>query len=156
MRTFPNLRERTQGGAVQFDPAGGTLRGPLPPKNPAQKNVVSSFLGQIATGLFGAPATPQNQLSSQVAGTGPKSLYHFHEGDLFTPGAQNYAFDAFQELPMNTIWGHGFLRKPNTFEPIPETPVSFIPPGTSYVKLNGVGGLVAGQLAFQPLENNGD
>lgn len=156
MRTFPELRNRSKGDAVQFDPAAGTLPRPLPARKPVEKNVVSDFIGRIATGLFGTPATPRNQLSSQVPLPGPKAMYHFHEGDLFTPGTQNYAFDPFQELPMNTIWGHGFMRTPNAFKVEQPKPIAFIPPGTVYVKINGIGGLVAGQMALQPLESQGD
>jgi hypothetical protein len=155
MRTFPALRKRYNGQSVQVEPSTGTLNKPLPSSKPAQKNVVADFMGRIAAGLFGA-ATPGNQLSSQVPAEGTKALYHHHEGDVFTPGAQNYAFDAFQELPMQTIWGNGFLRSPNTFSPRQPVPIAFIPPGTAYVRINGIGGLISGQVATQPLESNGD
>jgi hypothetical protein len=155
MRSFPELRGRSNGDAVQFDPAGATISKPLPASKPPQKNVTSGGLSRILQGLFGR-STPAATLDAEVPLPGKKALYQFHEGDLFTPGAMNYVFDPFQELPMNTIWGHGFLRNPNTFNPEQPPPVASIPPGTRYIRINGIGGLVAGQMAMQPLESNGD
>lgn len=155
MRTFPALRNRSKSDSVQFDPAAGTISRPIPSGPPREQTAVSGAMSRIVSGLFGK-STPKNTLDAQVPEPGPKAMYHFHEGDLFTPGAQNFVLDPFQELPLQTIWGHAFLRQPNSFQPIPPTPVSFIPPGTSFVRIAGIGGLVAGQVAFQPLMNNGD
>lgn len=141
---------------MHLDPARGVLTSPPVPNGGPATGLLSDFIGRIAQGFFGAKPQPAAQLSSQVPLSPKDSLYQFHEGDVFTPGAQNYAFDAFQELPLETVWGHGFLRRPNSFRPVPETPIAFIPPGTAYVRINGVGGLIPGQMATQPLESTGD
>jgi hypothetical protein len=154
VRTFPELRDRTNGVATQNVQAERLLDTPLPAKTPAERNVLSGAMSRILAGLFG-PSDPKANSSAEVVQP-KKSLFQFHEGDLFTPGTGNYALDPFQELPLQTIWGHAFLRKPDPWHPIGPVPVAFVPPGTSYVRINGIGGLVAGQMAMQPLESNGD
>jgi hypothetical protein len=153
MRTFPLLRPRTPQTNV-VDPATATLKPqnlPAPPST--TKFSASGAMALLKAGLFGV-STPQNQLSSQI-GLAPghgAGVYAYHEGDLFTPGTQNYVFDYPWELPMGTIWGHAFLRTPNTFDPLqPPQQYSY-----ANVRLNGIGGLVAGQMALQPLESIGD
>lgn len=155
MRTFPALRQRTAGESVHLDTASGTISKPIPNPNPPSKNVVTGAMARIAAGLFGY-SNPRANMDAEVPSPGPKALYQFHEGDLFLPGAQNFVLDPFQELPMQTIWGHGFMRTPNVFNPEQPQPVAFIPPGTTYVRIAGVGGLVSGQMATQPLMSNGD
>lgn len=87
-------------------------------------------------------AYPQGQATA-------RSIARFFEGDLFTPGAQNYVYEpVFERTPLQTIWGAGFLRTPNTFSPI-QSPQVWSQPN---VFTNGIGGLVAGQLVLQPLE----
>lgn len=151
MRTAPSLRKRIPSEPVVLADLSaahdgtGVLPPPKPLYGPAQN---PGAMSQILAGLFGS-ATPQNQLSSQVATGGKEALYHFHEGDLFTPGTQNYVFDYPWELPLYTIWGQAFLREPNTFSVYQPAQIM----SQANVFLNGIGGLVAGQMALQPLES---
>lgn len=153
MRTFPALRKRTPQTNI-INPATATLQPQALPAPPATTRFsASGAMSLLRAGLFGV-ATPQNQLSSQILlapGHGA-SVYSFHEGDLFTPGTQNYVFDYPWELPMGTIWGHGFLRTPNTFNPLQPQQLYSNP----NVVINGIGGLIAGQMALQPLESTGE
>ena len=161
MRTTPDQRKRYGSEPVILADLSaahdgvGVLKAPAP--NPTLKVSRAGALSRIMDGIFGI-ATPASQLSSQVSGDKgeigkwTQSLYHFHEGDLFTPGTQNFVFDYPFEFPMMTIWGHGFLRQPNTFNPLqPQQLMSH-----ANVVINGIGGLVAGQMAFQPLESTTD
>lgn len=128
--------------------AHGTT-GVLPPVKAKTVNRVSGAMSRIAAGLFGPAPTPNANLSAEVVVPGAKALYHYREGDLFTPGAENYVFEYPFEYPLQTIWGIGFLRRANTFNP--EQPPQVYTQPT--LQLNGLGGLVAGQFAFQPLES---
>jgi hypothetical protein len=74
-------------------------------------------------------------------------IYSYHEGDLFTPGAGNFVFEPNFELPLQTIWGFGFIRNPNTFNPL-QPPQVLSPPN---VQANGIGGLQAGTIQLEPL-----
>lgn len=77
------------------------------------------------------------------------SIAYYFEGDLFTPGAQNWVYEpVLERTPLQTTWGRGFLRTPNFFDPI-QPPQVYSNPN---VFTNGIGGLVAGQMALQPLE----
>ncbi len=80
-------------------------------------------------------------------GSGFEGIYSYHQGDLFTPGAQNYVFESNFELPLQTLWGHGFLPIPQYFNPL--QPPQVVANQTLYT--NGYGGLQAGQMALQPL-----
>jgi hypothetical protein len=109
--------------------------------------VVVGGLSRIGYALFSS----KGQLSSSqmVIGETHKEggVYAFHEGDLFTPGTGNWVMDASYETPVNTVWGHAFLRTPNTFNPLQHPQVMAQPT----VSLQGVGGLIAGQMIMQPL-----
>lgn len=151
--SFPSLRKRTPSqpvvtadlSAAHF-PTGVRLA-PQLPQGPA-----SGAISRIFGGLFGGTPNPAANLSAEVAVPNNKGFYLYHEGDLFTPGAQNYVFEPTRELPMQTLWGGAFIRRPNTFSVRqPQQPYSN--PTITYV---GVGGLVAGQIAFQPLETEGE
>jgi hypothetical protein len=77
------------------------------------------------------------------------ALYHFHEGDIFFPGAPLYVYEPrFERTPLQGIWGNAFLRVPNTFNPVQPPQVMSVP----RVKPNGIGGLQAGTFALEPLE----
>jgi hypothetical protein len=149
--SFPSLRRRVPNEA-SISPASGTLvPRALPATNPPTVQIQSGALSRIMAGVFGTRPNPSANLSAEVTPfPGKQGFYSYHEGDLFTPGAQNYVFDYPLEFPMQTIWGHGFLRRPNTFKPLQ--------PAQSYsnpnVVTNGLGGLVAGQWAFQAIEQN--
>lgn len=111
--------------------------------------LVTGGLVHVMAGAFGIGSPVSGELIQPLQGPG---LYHFHEGDLFNPGTGNYVFDPPFELPLQTIWGNAFLRTPNTFNPL-QPPQIMAPP---HAFENGIGGLIAGQLALQPLsENNG-
>lgn len=117
------------------------LRKRVDPHNPAATGGVS----RIQAGLWGqgAPQLPG------VNGSG--APYRYHEGDLFTPGAMNYVFESMFELPMQTIWGNGYLVPSMRFDPRQNPPQVF----TQNVVKNGMGGLFAGQINTQPLNEDG-
>lgn len=107
---------------------------------------VSGANVRIRLGLFGT-GTPISG-SEAVGGAGNfEGIYSYHEGDLFTPGAQNWVFEPNFELPLVTIWGKAFLRTPNTFDPLQNPQVMSYP----NVVNNGIGGLQAGQVELEPL-----
>lgn len=100
-------------------------------------------------GIFGQPNNPAANLSAEVSPyPGKQGLYSYSEGDLFTPGSRNWVFHYPFEFPLQSIWGMGFLRKPNTFSPVQPQQV-FSQPN---VVINGIGGLVAGTFVMQGLE----
>lgn len=121
--TFPMLRKRIPSEQV----SGGNIR--------------------IRMGLFGT-GSPEGAFA-EVDPSAAASIYNYHEGDLFTPGAQNFVFEPNFELPLITIWGNAFLRTPNTFNPI--QPQQVYSPAN--VVNNGLGGLLAGDLELQALLN---
>lgn len=153
MSSFSQLRKRTKSEPVavqaDFSAAHGTV-GVLPAVAPNQANVKSGAMSRIFGGIFGQSNPPGANLSAEVSNPSGY-LYTYHEGDLFTPGAQNYVFEYPFEFPIQTIWGIGFLRKPNVFNPLQPRQVYSQP----NVVTNGVGGLQAGQIAHQPLETTG-
>lgn len=100
------------------------------------------------TGEFGNP----NPVMAEVAQTMARpsaSLYSYHAGDIFLPGADRWVFEPNFELPLVTIWGNAFIRNPNTFSPI-QPPQVWSHPN---VMNNGIGGLQAGELSLEPLIN---
>lgn len=77
-----------------------------------------------------------------------QSVYQYHEGDLFTPGAMNFVFETkFESNPVQTIWGFAFLRKPNTFAPRQPPPLI----ANHSVVQNGIGGEQFMPMELQPL-----
>jgi len=108
---------------------------------------IQGSLAEIMRCAFGC-GSPANQLSSpnEVLGIFG-NLYQLHEGDLFTPGTGNWVLDPAFDTPLMAIWGHGSNRQPNTFNPF--QPVQVIQ--TNTLTLQGMGGLIAGQMALAPL-----
>lgn len=103
-------------------------------------------------GMNGVIAAATEEQSA-LMGRGHDSIYYHFEGDLFTPGAQNYVFESrFERSPLQAIWGKGFLSGYNQFSPI--QPPQVMSPQN--VVTSGIGGIVAGQMALQPLEFEGD
>ncbi len=102
---------------------------------------------RINQGVFGA-ATPYANASAEVNPFAVPHIYRFHEGDLFTPGTGNWVFESGFELPLNTIWGFGFLG-PNKAPFDPRQPPQIV--ALPRVIPNGIGGIQAGQFNFQPL-----
>lgn len=149
--TFPSLRKRTPSTPI-VSAASGTVNQPLPAaRQPGGRDTNTGALSRIVRGLFGSANPASFSSSSEVVTPGPKALYHYHEGDVFTPGTGNYVFDYPFEFPLQTIWGIGFLRRPNTFSPLQPQQIEAVP----NVVINGIGGLIAGQIATQPLESEG-
>jgi hypothetical protein len=113
------------------------------PSEPVQSGaIVRIMMGDFGTGApFAGVAQVLPLQSSAVA--------MYHQGDVFLPGTQNYVYEPTQELPLNTIWGRGFIRNPNTFNPI-QPPQVFTQPNLAP---NGIGGLVAGDMELQALIN---
>lgn len=136
MFSFSNLRRR-----VPTDP--GT-------PHVLASNTVSPGLARILAGAFGVGNPSQGQSSSpnEVFNQFPGSPYRMHEGDIFEPGTGNWVLDPYQEVPVNTTWGHGFMVRPNTW---PAYPVGVQVYNPSNAVPNGIGGLVAGQYVSQPL-----
>ena len=127
-----------------------------PPVDPTAKPTTFAVFKSVFAGLFGqgnpildttrdAQAAAQGQATKKA-----QPFYQYHIGDLFTPGTQNFVFEPTTELtPLTTIWGNAFLRTPNTF-PVHQPPQVW----ANYSKyINGIGGLIAGQYALQPLES---
>jgi len=154
MRTWPILRSRTPQTRIALNPAAGTVTPPAPNlTTPTRAFSASGAMSLIRQGLFGLPDSAQLQEAPVSLSPGHgASVYTYHQGDLFFPGTGNYVFDYPFELPMNTIWGHAFLTRVNKFNPL-QPPQLYSNPN---VFLNGIGGLVAGGIAFQPLESNGE
>ena len=108
---------------------------------------LSGGLVGILQGIFGM-GSPASQLSSSTeVGGQVGGFYALHEGDLFTPGTQNWVLDPSLETPLQTNWGNGFLRRPNTFAPFQPPQVYSFP----NVRAVGIGGVTAGQIVTQPL-----
>jgi len=122
MRTLPSLRPRVASEQI----SGANIR--------------------ILMGEFGV-GSPVGNMSAYVNPDGYPGLYFYHEGDLFTPGAQNWVFEPTTELPVVTIWGNAFLRRPNTFNPV-QPPQVWSGPN---VQNSGIGGLQAGTIELEPL-----
>lgn len=122
MRTLPSLRPRIASEEI----SGANIR--------------------IQMGEFGVGA-PISNLSAFVNPFAVPAIYFFHEGDLFTPGSQNWVFEPTTELPLVTIWGNAFLRRPNTFAPF-QPPQVWAQPN---VFINGIGGLQTGTVEMEPL-----
>ena len=97
---------------------------------------------RIAMGEFGEGVPILMPVDPRVSG-----LYFYHEGDLFSPGTGNWVFEPTTELPLVTVWGRGFLRKPNTFNPVQPPQVMARPT----LRQSGIGGLQAGGVALEPL-----
>jgi hypothetical protein len=110
---------------------------------------VSGANTRILAGEFGS-GSPASAF--ETYGDSGTPLYQFHEGDLFTPGAGNWVFEPNFELPLVTIWGNAFLRKPNTFNPIQPPQVY----ANATVQMNGIGGLEAGSFDTTPLSYEGE
>lgn len=147
--SFPSLRTRIPSESVVLNPTDGTVDTPLPASVPPQRNIQTGAFSRLMSGLFGSAQPPSSSQSAQVALPNQRNgFYAFHEGDQFTAGAPSFAFEYPNELPMLTIWGRAFLRKPNTFLP-------FQPPqviSEANITINGIGGLQAGQFVLQGLE----
>lgn len=106
-------------------------------------------LARIAAGVWGL-GNPRSGLAMEQVSLDPEKssgFYHVFEGDLFTPGTGNWVVEPTHDGPVNMRWGHGFLRNPNTFNPIQSPQVYSAPASQIY----GIGGLIAGQIITQPL-----
>lgn len=117
--------------------------------------VLVGGVSRILQGVFGVASlrNPTSGLVNQQVhqvGSKPGGPYQFHETALFTPGTGNWAFNPSNDSPVNTAWGHAFLRLPNGFNPIQSPQVYTAAAST----MNGIGGQVAGQLINQPLSDN--
>lgn len=113
------------------------------PSEPVQ----SGAIVRIAEGDFGN-GSPFAGIA-QVNPFAISAIAVYHQGDIFLPGTQNYVYEPTQELPLVTIWGRGFIRNPNTFNPL-QPPQVFSQPNLAP---NGIGGIVAGDMELQALIN---
>ncbi len=130
--------------------AGATPQVPLPIAK--SSNADQSTLQRIVTGFFGA-GNPVTNSSAQVTVPGKAALYRYYEADVFTPGAEGYVFESpFELTPVTPIWGGAFLRTPNTFKPLQPIPADSV----ATLNINGVGGVVSGQLVQQPLMSSNE
>jgi hypothetical protein len=107
---------------------------------------ISGGMSRIRLGLFGTGVAqfPGAEVTGQFDFEG---IYNYHEGDLFSPGAGNWVFEPNFELPLVTIWGNAFLRRPNTFR---ETQPPQVWSNPTVVQ-NGIGGLQAGEYELTGL-----
>ena len=127
---------------------------PVPSQNPAagskaKHNYTSGAISRIRQGLFGLP-TPLVDAYAVLPQTA--SIYHYTQAATFFPGAQNWSFEPNFENPLQTLWGHAFIRNPNVFNP-QQPPQIMSQPN---VVTNGIGGLEAGQMQLEPLlDSNG-
>lgn len=127
-----------------------------PPVDPTARPTTFSVFKSVFAGLFGTGNPNKDVIRDQQSITPgqptrkSQPFYQYHEGDLFTPGTQNFVFEPTTELtPLTTIWGNAFLSKPNAW-PTSQPPQVW----ADYNKyVNGIGGLIAGQYALQPLES---
>lgn len=115
---------------------------------PSENVQTSGGLRAIFAGIFGTGYKGELSSPQEVYGNSG-SFYLYHEGDLFTPGTQNWVLDPSLETPLNTQWGHAFLRRPNTFSPI-QHPQIYANPNVVPI---GIGGQIAGQIYTQPLSD---
>ena len=118
---------------------------------PSRKRVPSEIVvgGMTRIGEFGYGSPLDGDLQETIVQQ--PGLYHFHEGDLFTPGAGNYVFESPFETPIQPIWGsgaNGGMQFPNQ-PPAPTQPPQVFSNPTITTK--GVGGLIPGGIVFQPL-----
>jgi hypothetical protein len=132
MRTFPSTRKRYA----------------------SEPMVTVGGLTRILQGIFGK-GSPVAGLAAQRVTQDPAKEggpFHFFEGDIWTPGTSNWILDPPYETPLNTVWGHAFLRIANGFNPL--QPPQIYTQAASY--LYGVSGQIAGQMVTQPLSENID
>lgn len=123
MFTFPSLRKRITAQPV----VGGGMMG---------------YIMQAPQG------SPNAQLSAPYSVGQQRGYYHFHEGDLFTPGTGNWVLDPVYETPLMCVWGNGSLiTKPNFFNPL--QPPQIYP--NMVFRTVGLGGLQTGQMMLAPL-----
>jgi hypothetical protein len=109
-------------------------------------DIVSGANIRILEGEFGS-GDPRYGFSEVDPRSSAPALYFYHEGDLFAPGTGNWVFEPTFELPLVTIWGNAFMRKPNTFNPVQPPQVWAHP----QVRPSGIGGLQAGQMDLEQL-----
>jgi hypothetical protein len=145
-----SLKKRMPSIGVPQNPADASAAhgsvGVRPPRVGPPGKLVAG-IGRIMNGAFGAVNSPGSNLSAEVAKPPKQALYQYYEGELFTPGALNWVFEYPFEYALQTVWGNGFLYRPNYWNPLqPAQPYQ-----NPYIVTNGIGGLVAGQLASQPL-----
>lgn len=114
-----------------------------------QPTVAVGGLSRILQGVFGVGSPVAGHASEQARQTAAHrgGIYYVHEGDIFTPGAMNWVVDPTHDGPLMTVWGHAFLRTPNTFR-VQQTAQLYTAAATA---LYGIGGQVAGQVITQPL-----
>lgn len=149
--SFSLLRKRIP-SEPSISPAYATLTHPLPGSSAPTTVRKSGALARIMSGIFGARPDVRATASANVQSVPAKrGFYAYHEGDLFSPGTGNYVFDYPLEYPLQTVWGVGFLRRPNTFNPLQPAQLG----ANQVLVINGIGGLVAGQFATQPLDTQG-
>lgn len=107
---------------------------------------------RVMAGAFGLGDPRRGLATQEVASARDKEggPYNLAEGDVFLPGTGNFYIDPTHETPLFTVWGHAFLRRPNSI-------MAFQPPqmfSHQMSSLYGIGGVVAGQIINQPLSVN--
>jgi hypothetical protein len=103
-------------------------------------------LRRILRGVFGT--SQPGDLSDEVQ-VGP-GYFHFHRGDLFSPGTGNWVYEPTHETPLMTAWGHAFLRRANVFRPLQPPPVQVFPSPFAA----GLAGIVVGGIELENLMAN--
>lgn len=120
--------------------------------------LVTGANNRIQNGAFGF-GNPR-EISVVPAGVGMAELYRHHEGDIFTPGGEAYAFEWPWEFPIKSIWGgggtaQGYLTQKGLYAgamfQVMQPPQVYSWPTTKTV---GLGGLQAGQIVGQSLNED--
>lgn len=125
MFTFPSLRPRVAAHAPQNSQSAGAQQ-------------------RINDGLFGMGVLTLPQVNN------PGGPFLYHEGDLFTPGAENFVPEYGFELPVLPIWGHGMMAlNPQQFNPLHPGGGYVFAPATTPA---GLGGQITGGIDFTGLE----
>jgi hypothetical protein len=134
--TFPSLRPRT--------PADGS----------AHPVTGSGGINRILAGAFGVGGP----VPTIVVGLNTPNTGYFHQGDVFTAGAESYVFEPAFELPLKGIVGQGGAFQGTQYPDGRWPAFAAAPPIVSLplATTQGYGGLQAGSLVQQPLLDGED
>lgn len=124
----------------------------LRPRANAQ-NPETGALSRIVAGAFGRGAPTGYVFADVDPSSIAPSMALYHEGDLFTPGAENFVYEPTHELPVHAIWGGGSGVNQGLLFPVNAWPV-YQPPqvwADLRIPTAGYGGLQAGAFVGQPL-----
>jgi len=102
---------------MMTDPAGRTRWSP-------QVALAENVVGEDLYATLGARTPSQPPLTPAT----PNPFYHYHRGDLLSPGAPVWVLDQKTETPLMCQWGNGTLLAPNRGMPVWGTMADNTPP----------------------------